>query len=54
MPIIVTPDWTYSFKIICDASRVALDVILGQCRDKIFYSIYYSKSPYYVIEKLLN
>ena len=29
MPIINSPDWSEPFKVICDASGVALGVVLG-------------------------
>ena len=29
-PIIISPDWIKSFEVICDASGVALGVVLGQ------------------------
>ncbi|KAJ9562339.1 hypothetical protein OSB04_007499 [Centaurea solstitialis] len=41
-PVIVTPDWSKPFEIMCDASDLAVIAVLGQRRDKIFHSIYYS------------
>ena len=41
-PIIVTQDWTLSFKVIGDASDVVVGAILGQCKDKVFHFIYYA------------
>ena len=41
-PIIISPDWSKSFELMCDASWVALGVIFGQMRDKILYPIYYA------------
>ena len=33
--IIISPDWSKPFEVMCDASGVALGVVLGQRRDKI-------------------
>ena len=33
MPIIIFPDWIKPFKVMCDASGVALGVVLGQRRE---------------------
>lgn len=41
-PIIVSPDWTKLFKIMCDDSGVSLGSILGQKKEKLFYLRYYS------------
>ena len=41
-PIIVVPEWSQSFEIMCDASDYALEAILGQCRDNMFREIYYA------------
>lgn len=44
-PIIVAPDRDLPFEIMCDASEVALDAVLGQRKDKLFHPMYYvSKS----------
>ena len=32
-PIIVALDWSQPFELMCDASRVALGVVLGQRRE---------------------
>ncbi|XP_047250018.1 uncharacterized protein LOC124885821 [Capsicum annuum] len=40
--IIVSPDWMKLFKIMCDASGVALGVFLGQKKEKLFHPIYYA------------
>nr|XP_009758085.1 PREDICTED: uncharacterized protein LOC104210812 [Nicotiana sylvestris] len=41
-PIIITPDWEQLFELMCDASDIAIRVILGKRRNKIFHSIYYA------------
>ncbi|KAJ9557548.1 hypothetical protein OSB04_012162 [Centaurea solstitialis] len=41
-PVIITPDWSKPFEIMCDASDWAVGAVLGQRQDKIFHSIYYS------------
>nr|XP_016450798.1 PREDICTED: uncharacterized protein LOC107775560 [Nicotiana tabacum] len=41
-PIIVAPDCSLSFELICDASDHAIEAVLGQRKDKVFYSIYYA------------
>lgn len=40
-PIIVSPDWTLPFKVICDTSGV-LRVVLGQRIEKILHPIFYA------------
>ena len=40
-PIIISPDWSKPFEVMCDASGVELGVVLGQRRDKILHRIYY-------------
>ncbi|KAK8690121.1 hypothetical protein V6N13_088822 [Hibiscus sabdariffa] len=41
-PIVVPPDWTLPFELMCDASDYAVGAVLGQCRGKIFHPIYYA------------
>ncbi|XP_061348802.1 uncharacterized protein LOC133294170, partial [Gastrolobium bilobum] len=41
-PIIVAPDWTSPFEIMCDASECAIGAVLGQRKNKMFHSIYYA------------
>lgn len=40
-PIIMSFDWSISFKVMCDASGMALRVVLDQRREKILHSICY-------------
>ncbi|CAN6687821.1 unnamed protein product [Malus baccata var. baccata] len=41
-PIIVPPDWSLHFELMCDASDYALGAVLGQMRDKKPHVIYYA------------
>ena len=41
-PIIVTPNWSFPFEIMCDVSDYAVGAVLGQRKDKIFHAIYYA------------
>lgn len=59
-PIIVVPELSQSFEIMCDASDYALGVVLGQRKDNMFRAIYYAsrtldstQQKYTTIEKEL-
>ncbi|KAD2805874.1 hypothetical protein E3N88_39251 [Mikania micrantha] len=41
-PILVAPDWSLPFELMCDASDQAVGAVLGQRRDKHFHPIYYA------------
>lgn len=41
-PIMQEPDWDLPFEIMCDASDLAVGVILGQRKEKKLYVIYYA------------
>ncbi|XP_015167843.1 uncharacterized protein [Solanum tuberosum] len=41
-PILIAPDWELPFKLMYDASDVAVGAVLGQRKGKVFYSIYYA------------
>ena len=41
-PIVVTPDWNLPFELMCDASNLAVGAVLGQRKEKVFYTIYYA------------
>ena len=41
-PIITTPNWNHSFKLMCDASDYVVGAVLGQRKGKLFYVIYYA------------
>ena len=40
--IVVAPDWSFPFELMCDASDFAIGAVLGQKREKIFHVIYYA------------
>ncbi|KAL8119238.1 hypothetical protein AgCh_016672 [Apium graveolens] len=41
-PIIIAPNWSLPFELMCDASDFALEAVLGQQSNKIFHSVYYA------------
>ena len=41
-PIIISPDWSEPFEVMCHANGVSLGVVLAQIRDKILHPIYYA------------
>ncbi|MCO6516940.1 MAG: RNA-directed DNA polymerase, partial [Snodgrassella sp.] len=41
-PIIVPPDWSLHFELMCDASDYAVEAVLGQRKDKKPHVIYYA------------
>ena len=58
--IIIPPDWSKTYKVMCDCSVVALGVVKGQRMDKINYSICFvskarneAQKKYTVIEQEL-
>ena len=42
-PIVVAPDLSFPFELMCDASDFAIGAVLGQKREKIFQVIYYAR-----------
>ena len=40
--MVISPDWTLSFELMCDANDHSIGVVSGQRNDKIFHSIYYA------------
>ncbi|XP_049385734.1 uncharacterized protein LOC125849806, partial [Solanum stenotomum] len=41
---IVAPYWSLQFRLVCDDSRLALGVVLGQRKNKLFYLDYYASN----------
>ncbi|MCI26715.1 hypothetical protein A2U01_0047912, partial [Trifolium medium] len=41
-PVIISPDWSKPFELMCDASDFVVGAVLGQRHDKTFHSIYYA------------
>ena len=41
-PVIISPDWTLPFELMCDASDHSVGAVLRQRRNKVFHSIYYA------------
>ncbi|KAD3336856.1 hypothetical protein E3N88_32375 [Mikania micrantha] len=41
-PIMIVPDWSLPFELMCDASDFAVGAVLGQRKDKHFHPIYYA------------
>ena len=41
-PIVMAPDWSFPFELMCDASDYAIGAVLGLKREKIFQVIYYA------------
>lgn len=42
-PIIVAPDWSIPFEIMCDASSMELKAILGERQEVILQPIYFAR-----------
>ena len=45
-PILVTPNWSKEFEIMCDASDYAMGILLGQRTEKMFKAIYYARKNF--------
>ncbi|XP_050876096.1 uncharacterized mitochondrial protein AtMg00860-like [Lathyrus oleraceus] len=39
-PIVIAPDWSLPFEIMCDASDIAVGEVLGHRREKLLHVIY--------------
>ena len=41
-PIVVSPDWSFPFELMCDASDYVIGAVLGQKKERIFQVIFYA------------
>jgi len=41
--VIVAPNWSQDFELMCDASDYMVGAVMGQKRDKVFHAIYYAR-----------
>ena len=41
-PIVIVPDWSEPFEIMCDGRDYAVGAVLGERREKMFRAVYYS------------
>lgn len=41
-PLIIAPDWSVPFELMCDASDYEVGIVLGQRKNKFFHAIYYA------------
>ena len=41
-PVVISPDWSLPFEIMCDASDIAVGAVLGQRKEKLLHVIYYA------------
>ena len=40
--VVIAPDWSLHFELMCDANDHSAGAMLGQMKDNIFHSIYYA------------
>lgn len=52
-PIILSPNWSMPFEIMCDASSVVLGAILVQRREKILHPIYYAIKALNLLRRII-
>ncbi|XP_070039590.1 uncharacterized protein [Nicotiana tomentosiformis] len=41
-PILTSPNWSFPFELMCDASDMAVGAVLGKCINKGFHPVYYA------------
>lgn len=41
-PVIISPDWSLPFELMCDVSDYVIGMVLGQQMEKVFHTIYYA------------
>lgn len=51
---VVALNWNLPFELMCDATGVALGVVLGQRKDKLFHPIYCASKMFNVTQKNYN
>jgi len=40
--VIIAPDWSLPFELMCHSSDYPVEEVLGQIKNKLFHAIYYS------------
>ena len=45
-PVVISPDWTLPFELMCGASDHSVGAVLGQRKDKVFHSIDYASKTF--------
>lgn len=45
-PILIAPKWVLTFKLMRDASYIAVEAVFGQRKYKMFHSIYYARNTF--------
>ena len=41
-PVVITPDWTLLFELMCDTNDHSIGAVLGERNNKVFHSIFYA------------
>ncbi|KAH9792219.1 hypothetical protein KPL71_004032 [Citrus sinensis] len=49
-PVVISPNWTLPFELMCNASDHSVGAVLGQMKDKVFHSIYYASKTFTPIQ----
>ena len=44
-PVVIAPDWSILFELMCDASYHSVGAVLGQRKGKMFHSIFMLARP---------
>ena len=42
VPVIIAPNWSQEFELMCDASDYVVGAVLGQRKGRVFHAIYYA------------
>ena len=51
--LITAPDWSLPFELMCDANNYSVQAVLGQRKDKIFHSIYYTSKTLLMLSSII-